>query len=221
LCLFGVFFSLGLWQLDRFDQKSVLADRIAKTASGETQIITGRIDAPTDYLLSHVRVSGEFVEPVILLDSKKYQGDLGHHVVVPLKLSNTDQHLLINLGWQAGKAEDFLDEIVVPQGVVELEGQIGTAEKGFRPGFNYPGSEQGGVWIYLDPAYLAEHQGYEVLPLVMRLKTALTDELVRDWPVIEPDPGMHIGYAIQWFSFAAILAVFYGWRIRVYLKTKA
>lgn len=216
--LFGVFFSLGLWQLDRADQKRELAAHIAGSAAGELIRIDGAITAPQSLLLRRVQVTGEFVEPVILLDSKKYQEQLGYQVVMPLALENSDQHLLINLGWQAGEADEAVDRFSPPPGRHTLTGQIGTAEKGFRPGFNRPGAETGGVWIYLDPEYLAVHQGYAVLPLVLRLETDLNDGLIRDWPEIEPDPAMHIGYAIQWFSFAGVLVIYFGWRVRVYVK---
>jgi len=218
--LTAVFVALGFWQLDRADQKRELAERLEQARPGDYAALVGAIRSPDELVFRQVEVTGRFVTPQIILDARKHRGQLGFYRVVPFRLAGTDQHLLVNLGWHPGKAVDYPAQLSLPAGRLTLQGWLGTASGGIHPGFDRPGAAQVGIWIYLDPEYLAAAQGYPVLPLELYLETDLHDDLVRDWERPEPDPGMHIAYAIQWFSFAAVLIIFSIWRIRVYMKTK-
>lgn len=74
------------------------------------------------------------------------------------------------------------------------------------------------LWYYMDTAFFEQQAGYDVFPLVLRLKPDQHTSLVRDWPTFEAKTGMHIGYAIQWFVFA--LFVFIAWIGMIYKNKK-
>jgi len=58
----------------------------------------------------------------------------------------------------------------------------------------------------LELADYAQVTGLSLLPAVL-MQTRGEDTLVRDWPQPSVDYNQNQGYALQWFSFAAIAAV--------------
>ena len=49
-----------------------------------------------------------------------------------------------------------------------------------------------------------------IYPYLVRAGEDVPGVLVRYWPVINPDLGMHFSYAMQWFGMAlSVLAVFF------------
>jgi surfeit locus 1 family protein len=50
---------------------------------------------------------------------------------------------------------------------------------------------------------------YPVQPFVILQNPGEPNGFTRQWPREVPKEGMHLGYAIQWFAFAAIAFGFY------------
>jgi surfeit locus 1 family protein len=65
----------------------------------------------------------------------------------------------------------------------------------------------GALWPYLDWHLLAERAGPMQEGVVLRQDAAAEGALLRIRPAMEEKRGMHIGYAVQWFAFAAIVAL--------------
>ena len=53
-------------------------------------------------------------------------------------------------------------------------------------------------------AELAAALGRELAPRQVLLDPAVPDGYVRDWVVPGTTPDRHLGYAVQWFAFAAL-----------------
>jgi cytochrome oxidase assembly protein ShyY1 len=64
---------------------------------------------------------------------------------------------------------------------------------------------------------LSERSGLNLLPVVLMQTSRANDGLIRVWPEPSVDADKNIGYATQWFGFAAIclfaLLVF-AWRLK-------
>jgi cytochrome oxidase assembly protein ShyY1 len=69
----------------------------------------------------------------------------------------------------------------------------------------------------LSLAQLSEQSGLNLLPVVLMQTSASNDGLIRVWPEPSVDADKNLGYATQWFGFAAIclfaLLVF-AWRLK-------
>ncbi len=64
----------------------------------------------------------------------------------------------------------------------------------------------------VDPAVLRTALPYPLLPFVLQQVPSDSPSLrqsvaLRRWPPLELSNGPHLSYAIQWFSFAAIIVV--------------
>lgn len=62
----------------------------------------------------------------------------------------------------------------------------------------------------IDVAAYAAATGLNVLPMVLQQTGDADDGLVRDWAPPPDNIDTHLGYAMQWFSFAAIAAIALG-----------
>ncbi len=51
--------------------------------------------------------------------------------------------------------------------------------------------------------------GSELFPYPIRLDSGQAGALATDWQVVNVSPEKHHAYAVQWFTMAAVLSVFY------------
>jgi surfeit locus 1 family protein len=71
-------------------------------------------------------------------------------------------------------------------------------------------------WVYLDIRQIAQQLPYAVLPVYLQLgagQGAINAPLPSE-PSLDLSEGPHQGYAIQWFTFAAMLLVGYPLYVR-------
>ena len=59
---------------------------------------------------------------------------------------------------------------------------------------------------------LAQRLGDRVFPYSVRLDANAPGALAIDWQVINVSPQKHVGYAVQWFTMAAVLFLFFVFR---------
>ncbi len=205
---------LGFWQLDR------LAQRRAYNAQVEAQLAAPVLDLnaqpvlddPETYRYRAARARGTFdTAGEILVRNRFYQSRPGYRVLTPLRLEgHADLAVMVDRGW----LPEPLDRVPpAPEGPVTVEGFLLPGE---RPPRNAPPPEQG-PWYWIDLQALDERLPYRVLPVYLVLTpepgaaegTAAARGLVRTPRQVELTEGPHLGYAIQWFLFAAALPVVY------------
>ena len=97
--------SLGIWQLDRADQKHTLHEKFLSNQSGEViDLDNTNISAreETDILWRRVIATGHFNGNIqILLDNQVHDNTAGYFVYTPFQLENSDTWYLVNRGWMA------------------------------------------------------------------------------------------------------------------------
>lgn len=202
-------FWLGQWQLHRADYKRALQSRFDHAAQ-EPPIHVGKLPVDANTIELHrVEADGEF-EPKyqIYLDNRVYRDKPGFHVYAPLKLSHSDQYVLINRGWiPLGPDRQHLPKNRPPKGVQHIEG-IATVPPGklFELGTPDPHSP---VWTTFLLRRYRDATKIPLQPIVILQMNDTHDGLIRDWP--RPDTGVdkHLGYAFQWFSLCLALLVIY------------
>lgn len=212
--LLTAFVGLGLWQLDRAAQKREIQERFEQqTRMPPVELDGGRLD-PQAWDFRRVSVRGEYESGYqILLDNKIYRGQAGYHVLTPLRISGSQQRILVNRGWVSwGADRRRLPEAPAASGEVVLSGRLRMPQTGYFTLEKQLPTALGSVWQGLDLAHYAEVAGIPVLPVILELAPAAEDPagLVRSWPEYRDSwIARHHGYALQWFSLAAALVVIY------------
>ena len=207
---------LGVWQLQRLDQKRA---RNAATVQrmGEPPANLNLIGNDTSGLIfRRVVLDGAYDDAhTIVIAGRSLRGVPGVHILTPMRLTNAA--ILVNRGWMpsADAARVELDSIREPP-PEDLPALIIP----FPEDYGNPradGSFQR-VWYQMNARQLREQFPYPVVPFIAQI---LPHPGQPQYPirlkVPELDEGPHFGYAIQWFSFASIAVV--GWMILL-LKRK-
>ena len=199
--------SLGIWQTGRADEKRQQQAKLDAMASEPAIVVTGQ-PIPADALVSRKVVArGEFLdERTLLIDNRVYRGAPGYHVVTPLRIEDTDMHVLVNRGWIAGNGDrSRIPTVIAQTGRVAVEGMAV-----FPPRNSYalaPDTAKGPVRQHLVLSDVQAETGLKFQPVVIQQESREKDGLVRDWP--QPDAGVnvHLAYALQWYVMAAVIAI--------------
>ena len=208
ICVIVLLYSLGVWQLERADEKKVLAAQIEQRLSQQTMILN---DTNIEQLIrpdiAHrtITLNGKFdTREQFFIDNKKYNGRAGYHVITPFNIDNTQQTILVNRGWvDSGGNRNILPEVVTPSELITLEGRLSNPVTAhFRPGISQPAESLGGIWLYIDLDFFSGLSGTPVAPYILLLNKENQYGYVREWPEFKANTEMHVGYAIQWFTFA-------------------
>ena len=211
-----LFARLGVWQLNRAEYKANLYEEFnsRQTAAALDLNEHGEVLSVEDMLWRRVSVIGSFREDMqFLLDNRVYKGEQGYFVYTPFKLADDDRVLLVNRGWVTASNDRTrvpgLIETTPPvtlTGLLKLEPKTGILLKELAP-------EQMAEDVFrvqeikLDK--LRDFSGLSFIPVILRLEPESGHGYGRDWPVPGTDENKHLGYAFQWFAFAAVLLVIY------------
>jgi surfeit locus 1 family protein len=182
-CSAGI--ALGNWQSSRAEEKRSLA------ASRQPQA-----------------VRGEFLPKTLLyLDNKTYRGRAGYHVLQVLRLENGRQ-VLVNRGWLPGTPDRAqVPAVATPGGLVSLQGvKLDHLPHALEPSGV---TRTGIVWQNAERNEVAAWSGLALEPWVFEQHAGPEDGLVRDWPPADDGVAMHLSYALQWYSLAALSAVLF------------
>lgn len=210
--LLPVFVSLGLWQWNRGQVRQADWDQFAEADAPATPATANQLPRLPRY--THVQVRGRFdAERQFLLDNRSYQGAPGYEVLTVLQLDGGGL-LLVNRGWVPfGGYRDQLPDLQLPAGddgqMLELRGRIGALPAaGLASGRLAP--ERDAPWprvtSFPTQEQLEVAYGSSLLPLVLLLDAQSGPGYVRDWHPPGLPPERHIGYAVQWWAFALLLA---------------
>ena len=201
LVLVALFTGLGIWQLDRAEQKRALESSFA--AGGAAVEVSADIQPR---LYQEIRATGRYLdERQFLIANIVQDGRLGFYVVTPLELAGGGPLLLVNRGWAARPVDGGLPDVAVAEGTRTVEGRAGRLPRvGIRPG---EALEAGGGWprVATFPTVdeLAQALQRPVLPFVLLADPDPASALLRDWQPRQIGPSRHLGYAVQWFALAA------------------
>lgn len=202
---------LGFWQLSRLGQRRA-RNALVTARLAEPMVPLARLPADSTSRLRRADVVGvpDFDHEIVLA-ARTYQGSPGVDLFTPLRVPGSDTARLVNRGW-----------IYSPDGVnVDLQHwrEAGTHFVGYAELVpRGSGSGAGGVLRretriarQLDLSTLDSLLPYPVSPLYLVATEADTTRPVGERVVrlAAPalDEGPHLGYAIQWFAFAAIALI--------------
>src|SRR5918994_400763 len=115
VCAAGI--ALGNWQARRADEKRVVGERLAAALKSPPLEIAADGSEAKSYVLKRVAARGHFVaEHTVYLQNRIRRGRIGYEVLTPLRVSNSQWHLLVNRGWSEAP------QAPAPPGEVRIEG---------------------------------------------------------------------------------------------------
>ncbi|MCL4746055.1 MAG: SURF1 family protein [Burkholderiaceae bacterium] len=206
--------ALGAWQLSRADEKrAVQAQRdAARTAPAIALDAQSRDAAALDGL--RVRVRGRYwAEHTVYIDNRTLRGVAGFHVVTPIRIEGAQHSVLVLRGWIAGDPRERarLPQVRTPAGIVDVEGVAQAAIEQTLELAGDTGTGDGRLWQNLDFERFERWSGLALVRLLIRESDAAApghagDGLAREWPIGGPDASRHVGYALQWFALALLVA---------------
>jgi len=208
-----LFVSLGMWQLDRAEQKQNLMDLRARNSLEQPGALpVAGVLAETDRYRP-VQMTGEYDGAhSVLLDNQVAHGQAGYQVLTPLRVAGTDYAVLVNRGWVAqGRDRQDLPRPSAPADVVKISGVLDRfaslglkLQGGDKPSEGWPAMVQ---WV--TPELIAARLGYRLLPYQVLLSDKDEHGFERDWRQADLHPEKSLGYAFQWFAFALVVLFLY------------
>ncbi|GAB4577570.1 MAG: SURF1 family protein [Anaerolineales bacterium] len=227
LAAMGVMLRLGIWQLERLEQRRAFNARVLAGQNAPPLELTQATltDPLEDMEYRTVTVTGEYdVEHQVALRNRVWYGKPGYDLLTPLKIAGTDMAILVNRGWVPVSFIPGGEQTYPAPGVVTLTGIIRLSQS--APDFGGSGAvtpradEILTVVSLVNVEAIAAQLPYPILPVyIQRAPDASLPADVNAWtdqhlpypglPEIEISEGPHLGYALQWFTFALILGLGY------------
>lgn len=220
LVVVGICIRLGFWQLAR------LEERRERNAAVAGRLVEPAVTDPSELadtaglFFRTATVNGVYdLDRSIVLPGRSLRGVPGVHLLTPLRLDGRPDAVLVNRGWVPSPDAATIDvaDFAEPD-TLSVHGLLlpfpGAAESLAQRGAPGGGDGFRRVWYTVDAAQLQAQFPYTLLPItVQQLPDDATPATQARYPVrLEPPPldeGPHLGYALQWFSFALIGII--GW----------
>ncbi len=223
LLIFVSFIGLGFWQLARLEERRALNAARLAVVDANPVTFTGREPDPAALIGRKVRVTGAYLNAasVVLRGQRSDSGVEGVHLLTPLRIAGSEAAVIVDRGWIPAtrpEAADLAAYAVTRE--VTVEGLARAPQT--RPAsplaprdLPLPGQERINAWVRVDVARLQAQVPAPLLPLyIEELPSGNGAVLPRPRDPRQLDEGPHLSYAIQWFAFAAILAVVYAALLR-------
>jgi surfeit locus 1 family protein len=204
--LLPLFCGLGIWQLERAEQKRQLASASEARRKLPSTSLTREVVESDEWEFRKIIADGRFIaDKTVLIENRKYLSQSGFHVITPLRLEQSGRVVLINRGWIPRERLAKASPLPTPSGLVRVNGETRRLQPPALELEFIDRSDEGlPRWPYLTLEHFARWSGLETLPFVV-LQSADDDSgFVRAWPQPQFSDTLHIGYAIQWFAFALI-----------------
>lgn len=210
---------LGIWQLDRLAQRRAFNAHYLEASVSSTIMLDAapKIDLTTMEYRT-ITVTGTY-DPAhqVVLRNQFHDSQPGYSLLTPLVLSD-GTGILIDRGWIPAEGNtnpsdwhqyDQPDEVTV-SGIIRL-GQTQPELGGVPDPELAAGQTRLDFWNLVNVERISRQIPYKLLPVFVQPEPdpSLTKPPYPSQPEIDLTEGPHMGYALQWFSFAALL--FFGY----------
>lgn len=213
ILLMALLARLGVWQLDRLEQRRAANRELAAMLASPPVEISGT-DFPQDVASwenRQVRASGTYDHGrQVLLKVQNWEGRAGVHLITPLVFEDGDTAVLIDRGWipdaqrSPGAQAAYNDP-----GSISVEGYLAPSQELSRAAAAMPEGPQS-EWYRVDIAAIQGQMPYTLLPFYVIQAPGTNEELpYRLAPENDLSEGSHLSYAVQWFIFSIGLGIAY------------
>jgi len=212
--------SLGFWQLDRADEKRAIEDQIASANSGDVELVTSA-EFLKDKEYYHVRLQGSYIDDKqFIYDNQIVDQISGYYVLTPFILKGASKAVLINRGfipWSGRR--DKLANVDIGEKLTEVKVQVSIPIKRIELKVSETTGDFPVLIQALDLDEMSTIASLDFASAVGLLSPESENGFVRQWEPYTGSIERHIGYAIQWFLMAFVLA-FIGIRLAIKQRKK-
>ena len=212
-----VFIYLGLWQLDRAEQKRALHHEFETRQDADVIDLNSMraLHKSFDELnWRNISAEGTFSEEInILLDNQIENGMAGYFVYSPFKLKEQNLWVLVNRGWiTVGDSRDVPPRTEAAEEALNITGSVKPPPwTGILLAENI--IEQLDESTYrvqkLELNGIEELLNIELLPYIIRMDLKSPAGFIRQWKVPGTGEEKNLGYAFQWFAMATVILFVY------------
>ena len=219
-CTIAFLISLGFWQLDRADQKREIEASMQKANTDTTELIVSEeVLKEKEYF--KVKLQGSYLnDKQFIYDNQIVDQVSGYYVLSPFLLSNQSKGILINRGfipWNGRR--DKLADIFIDQSFQEITVQISKPIKRMELRSSELKPEFPILLQVLDIEKMSTIAEVSFSDVIGLLDPDSTNGFIRKWEPYTGSIEKHIGYAVQWFLMALVLAII-GIRIGIKQRKK-
>ncbi len=219
LIAIGVTVRLGFWQVARYHENEAIAEHLVAMQSASPVTLTGK-NAPADILgmeYRPVQATGayDFSRQIAIRNQiwlQVWGNDVGYDLVTPLVFPDGSA-ILVDRGWipMADNTPSSWHQFDQP-GQITVRGIVRLSTK---PEFGgeivptlAPGETVTSLWNLIDIPSLQKQISYSLLPVYIQEAPDPAFTALPYRSLSQPDPtsaSTNVGYALTWFSFAALL----------------
>ncbi|MBM3336297.1 MAG: SURF1 family protein [Betaproteobacteria bacterium] len=212
LVVAGIGIALGNWQTRRAEEKIAMAEAINARSQLDPLPVAALPEdtVPDEFRL--VTVNGSFVTDwPVYLDNRPLNGRAGFYLLMPLRVTGSDQAVLVLRGWFARDPQDRqrLPSIPVPRDEVKVIGRVRTSVGKLMQLGEAPALMPGAIVQNLGIEALATASRLPLQNFIIEQTNDLGDGLVRDWPLPAAGVDKHRAYAFQWYALSAAAFLFF------------
>jgi surfeit locus 1 family protein len=204
-----LFFSLGLWQIERGQSKTNLLDDFEKKILEKPSYINQKSQK-----WDRVYVEGKWDgSKQILIDNVISRGIAGYKVLTPLRMKETDQLILVDRGWiKQNTYRDQLPDIKLMQIDEVVSGILEIPELGLVLSDDLVSKEWPKISQTKNLGVIKNEYDENIFPMILLADPTLKNSL--EYIKITPTnmtPIKHYGYSAQWFLMFLVLCFMYVW----------
>jgi surfeit locus 1 family protein len=209
----AVMIGLGIWQLQRLGERRAANRALTARLAGPPVALSGQTGALLEY--TPVQASGlyDFANEIVLRN-RAHDEEPGVHILTPLRLAGAGGAVLVDRGWipytQADPAARApFDQ---PAGAVTVMGLTRASQT--RTFFVLPADPTASPsaprldeWFWPNIPQIQSQLPYPILPFYVEASPSVGQPTlpISGHDDLDLSDGPHLSYAIQWFSFTAIL----------------
>jgi surfeit locus 1 family protein len=223
-----VMIRLGIWQLDRLEGRRAFNAQVLSQINEPSldltpEMINENLDA---FEFRTVIVSGQYdLSNTLVLGNQVWGEQIGVHLLSPLIIDGSEVAILVDRGWLPFDAWQNRNLAAYDeQGSINVEGMLRVSQTklGLRDCLDESaGKTPFQVWC-LALTEIAEYLPYDLASvyLIQAPQGEQSHLPYRAIPPVEISEGPHLSYAIQWFTFSAILLIGYPFFVRRELQAR-
>jgi len=207
---FGIlFFSLGLWQIERGQAKTTILAEFEDNLS-KTPVYLNQESKKWD----RVYVKGKWDNSKqILVDNVINRGIAGYKVLTPLRIIETNQLILVDRGWiKQNKYREILPNIELIEADEAVSGILEYPELGLVLSEDLVSKEWPKISQTKNLEVISKEYDEFIYPMILLADPILKNSL--EYIKITPTnmtPTKHYGYSAQWFLMFLVLCLMYLW----------
>jgi|TARA_B100001540_G_scaffold230672_1_gene204838 surfeit locus 1 family protein len=204
-----LFFSLGLWQIERGQAKTTILAEFEDNLS-KTPVYLNQESKKWD----RVYVKGKWDNSKqILVDNVINRGIAGYKVLTPLRIIETNQLILVDRGWiKQNKYREILPNIELIQADEVVSGILEYPELGLVLSEDLVSKEWPKISQTKNLEVISKEYDEFIYPMILLADPILKNSL--EYIKITPTnmtPTKHYGYSAQWFLMFLVLCLMYLW----------